>query len=85
VKKFGEKIAQDAGWINGGFFCFSKKILNYLEDDNSILEGKPLETLVQDNQLSGFVHDGFWQPMDTMRDKMTLEAIWQKGNAPWKR
>lgn len=85
VKKFGEKIAQDAGWINGGFFCFSKKILNYLEDDNSILEGKPLERLVQDNQLSGFVHDGFWQPMDTMRDKMTLEAIWQKGNAPWKR
>ena len=85
VKKFGEKIAQDAGWINGGFFCFSKKILNYLEDDNSILEGKPLERLVQDNQLSGFIHAGFWQPMDTMRDKMILEAIWQKGNAPWKR
>ena len=85
VKKFGEKIAQDAGLINGGFFCFSKKILNYLVDDNSILEGIPLERLVQDNQLSGFIHNGFWQPMDTMRDKMTLESIWQSGNAPWKR
>ena len=59
--------------------------MNYLADDNSILEGIPLERLVQDNQLSGFIHNGFWQPMDTMRDKMTLESIWQSGNAPWKR
>lgn len=85
VKKFGEKIAQDAGWINGGFFCFSKSILNYLENDQSVLEGPPLEKLVEENQLSAFTHDGFWQPMDTMRDKLVLESIWQKGEVPWKR
>ena len=85
VKKFGEKVAQDAGWINGGFFCFSKEIVRYLEDDQTVLEGSPLERLVSDGQLSAFVHEGFWQPMDTMRDKLVLESIWQKGKVPWKR
>jgi glucose-1-phosphate cytidylyltransferase len=85
VKKFGEKVAQDAGWINGGFFCFSKSILEYLENDQTVLEGRPLEKLVEENELSAFTHDGFWQPMDTMRDKLVLESIWQTGEAPWKR
>lgn len=85
VTKFGEKIAQDAGWINGGFFYFSKDVLNYLENDTTVLEGAPLEKLVGEKQLSAFKHDGYWQPMDTMRDKLILESTWQEGNAPWKR
>jgi len=85
VKKFGEKVAQEAGWINGGFFCFKKEILKYLENDQTVLERAPLENLALENQLSAFVHEGFWQPMDTMRDKLTLESIWQQGDAPWKR
>jgi glucose-1-phosphate cytidylyltransferase len=85
VKKFGEKVAQEAGWINGGFFCFKKEILKYLENDQTVLERAPLENLALENQLSAFVHEGFWQPMDTMRDKLILESIWQQGDAPWKR
>lgn len=85
VRKFGEKIVQDAGWINGGFFCCSKLILSYLENDQTVLEGSPLEKMVAEDQLSAFIHEGFWQPMDTMRDKLILESIWQKGEAPWKR
>lgn len=85
VKKFGEKVAQDAGWINGGFFCFSKSILDYLGNDQTVLEGPPLEKLVEEDQLSAYTHEGFWQPMDTMRDKLVLESIWQKGEVPWKR
>ena len=85
VIRFGEKVAQDAGWINGGFFYFSKSILDYLENDSTVLEGRPLEKLVEENQLSAFTHDGFWQPMDTMRDKLILESIWQGDEVPWKR
>jgi len=85
VTRFGEKVAQDAGWINGGFFCFSKSILDYLENDATVLEGPPLEKLVEENQLSAFTHDGFWQPMDTMRDKLILESTWQGEEVPWKR
>ena len=85
VTRFGEKVAQDAGWINGGFFYFSKSILDYLDNDSTVLEGRPLEKLVEENQLSAFTHDGFWQPMDTMRDKLILESIWQGDEVPWKR
>ena len=85
VKKFGEKVAQDAGWINGGIFYFSKSILKYLEDDQTILERRPLERLAEEGELSAFIHQGFWQPMDTMRDKMVLEEVWSSGQAPWKR
>lgn len=85
VTRFGEKVAQDAGWINGGFFYLSKSILDYLENDSTVLEGRPLEKLVQENQLSAFIHEGFWQPMDTMRDKLVLESIWQGKEIPWKR
>ncbi len=85
VTRFGEKVARDAGWINGGFFYLSKSILDYLENDSTVLEGRPLEKLVEENQLSAFTHDGFWQPMDTMRDKLILESIWQGEDIPWKR
>lgn len=85
VTKFGEKVPGDSGWINGGYFYLSKEFCNYLVDDKTILEGKPLEMLVAENQLSAFEHCGFWQPMDTMRDKKILEDIWINGNAPWKR
>jgi len=83
VIRFGEKIQQDAGWINGGYFYLSKDFCDYLEGDSTILEGKPLERLVEKGELMAFEHSGFWQPMDTMRDKATLEAIWSNGNAPW--
>lgn len=85
VTKFGEKVPQDAGWINGGFFYFKKSFCEYLEDDYTVLEGQPLERLVLEGQLSAYVHDGFWQPMDTLRDKKVLESIWREGNAPWSR
>ena len=85
VMKFGEKIPEDAGWINGGFFYLTKSFCNYLENDSTILEGAPLEKLVSEGQLSAFVHNGFWQPMDTIRDRKILETIWNEGKAPWKR
>ena len=84
VKHFGEKNQADAGWINGGYFYLSRDFCDYLEDDLTILEGRPLEKLVEENELMAFEHSGFWQPMDTMRDKVTLEAIWSNGKAPWR-
>lgn len=85
VKRFSEKNPQDAGWINGGFFCFSKAICDYVPGPMTSLESTPLEKLVEDEELSAFTHEGFWQPMDTLRDKKTLETLWQSGSAPWKR
>lgn len=83
VEKFSEKNPQDAGWINGGFFCFSKSICDFISDASTSLESIPLETLVAQKELSAFIHEGFWQPMDTLRDKNTLEALWVDGDAPW--
>lgn len=85
VEKFSEKNPQDAGWINGGFFYFSKSICDYISDSKTSLEGAPIERLVEERQLSAYLHEDFWQPMDTLRDKKTLESIWLDGNAPWKR
>ena len=85
VMRFSEKNPQDAGWINGGFFCFSKSICDYIPGPLTSLESTPLEKLVEEKELSAFTHEGFWQPMDTLRDKKTLESLWQDGNAPWKR
>lgn len=83
VKRFSEKNPQDVGWINGGFFCFSKEICDYIPGFEASLEGVPLEKLVSENQLAAYRHEGFWQPMDTLRDKNTLEMLWVEGNAPW--
>lgn len=83
VTKFAEKDPQDAGWINGGFFCLNKKVCEYISDSTTSFESEPLNHLVQIQELSAYEHSGWWQPMDTLRDKRTLEAVWDKGDAPW--
>jgi glucose-1-phosphate cytidylyltransferase len=81
---FSEKPAGDGNWVNGGFFVLSPKVLSYLEGDNTVWERGPLERLAREGQLSGFVHRGFWQPVDHLRDKQNLEELWLAGKAPWK-
>jgi glucose-1-phosphate cytidylyltransferase len=83
VTKFAEKDPQDAGWINGGFFCLNKKVCEFILDSTTSFESEPLNRLVQIQQLSAYEHHGWWQPMDTLRDKRALEAVWVKGDAPW--
>lgn len=84
VGKFIEKPSGDGGWINGGFFVFEKKIIDYIENDQTILEKEPLEKIVSENQLNSYKHYGFWQPMDTLRDKVYLEDLWNNNYCPWK-
>jgi glucose-1-phosphate cytidylyltransferase len=83
VCKFSEKSQADEGWINGGFFVFEPEVLNYLTDDETVLEREALENLAADGELVAYRHYGFWQPMDTLREKQQLEDLWQSGNAPW--
>jgi glucose-1-phosphate cytidylyltransferase len=83
VTKFAEKDPQDAGWINGGFFCLNKKVCEFISDSTTSFESEPLSHLVEIQELSAFEHHGWWQPMDTLRDKRTLESVWDKGDAPW--
>jgi glucose-1-phosphate cytidylyltransferase len=83
VKAFAEKPQVGEGWINGGFFVFEPGVFDYLDGDASVLERDPLEKLARDGQLMAFHHDGFWHPMDTLRDKELLERLWASGNAPW--
>lgn len=84
VAKFQEKPQGGEGWINGGFFVFEAKIFDYLENDMTFLEREPLENLAKDQQLMAFRHEGYWQCMDTLRDKSALEELWESGKAPWK-
>ncbi len=84
VQAFTEKPQAEGGWINGGFFVFEPGVLSYLADDSTILEREPLERLAADGQLMAFRHDGFFQPMDTVRDRDLLESLWAGGHAPWK-
>jgi glucose-1-phosphate cytidylyltransferase len=84
VKGFMEKPRGDGGLINGGFFVLSPKCLELIEGDQTSWESTPLVDLASRNQMQAFQHDGFWQPMDTLRDKIVLEDLWAKGNAPWK-
>jgi glucose-1-phosphate cytidylyltransferase len=84
VAEFSEKPQTSEGWINGGFFVFTSKVFDYLENDQTILERSPLERLSRDRQLHAFRHEGFWQPMDTLREKQLLESLWASGEAPWK-
>ncbi len=84
VKSFIEKPHGDGMYINGGFFILSPKVIDLIKDDSVIWESKPLETLASDGQLQAFNHNGFWQPMDTLRDKQYLEELWASGRAPWK-
>lgn len=85
VKGFIEKPKGDGGWINGGFFVLSPKVLDYISDDSTVWEAEPLEALAKDGQMQAFFHEGFWHPMDTLRDKNLLEEIWANDTAPWKR
>lgn len=84
VHSFQEKPNGDGSFINGGFFVLSPKVLDLIEGDSTIWEREPLESLAAAGQLSAFQHDGFWHPMDTLRDKNFLESLWQSGQAPWK-
>ncbi len=84
VRGFVEKPKGGGGWINGGFFMLSPKCLDYIEGDMSSWEGEPLAKIAEDGQLMAFEHRGFWQPMDTLRDKTQLEELWQTGRAPWR-
>ena len=84
VVAFQEKPVGDGGWINGGFFVLSPKVGEYIEGDSTVWERQPLERLAREGQLSAWFHHGFWQPMDTLRDKRYLEDLWVSNKAPWK-
>lgn len=84
VRGFVEKPRGDDGWINGGFFVLSPKVLDYIAGDDTVLEQEPLVRLSKEGQLSAYRHEGFWQCMDTLRDKNYLEGLWNSGKAPWK-
>jgi glucose-1-phosphate cytidylyltransferase len=84
VRGFSEKPQTSEGWINGGFFVFEPEVFDYLDGDATVLERAPLERLSRDKQLMAFRHEGFWQPMDTLREKELLEKLWQDNQAPWK-
>ena len=84
VNAFAEKPAGDGGRINGGFFVLSPKVLQYIEGDNTSWETEPLVRLAKERQLMAYSHSGYWQAMDTLRDKNHLEELWTGGSAPWK-
>ena len=85
VRSFNEKPEGDGGWINGGFFVAEPSVLDLVKDDATIWEREPLETLANSGELVAFKHEGFWMAMDTLRDKIRLEELWQSGNPPWKK
>jgi glucose-1-phosphate cytidylyltransferase len=84
VIKFQEKPIGDGGWINGGFFVLSPQVGNYIKDDATVWEQEPMQKLAEEGELSVYFHSGFWQPMDTLRDKRHLEDLWVSDKAPWK-
>lgn len=84
VRGFQEKPQGDGGWINGGYFVLSPKVIDEIEGHGTVWEREPMEKLAGTGQLSAYLHNGFWQPMDTLRDKTYLEELWQSGKAPWK-
>jgi glucose-1-phosphate cytidylyltransferase len=84
VGKFEEKPRGDGGWTNGGFFVLSAAVARYLEDDDTVWEQEPMRALAQEGQLACYRHEGFWQAMDTLRDRNHLEELWQSGAAPWR-
>ena len=84
VQAFKEKPQGDGGWVNGGFFVLEPSVLERIEGDHTLWEQEPLTSLARDGQLSAYKHHGFWQPMDTLRDRNYLEELWASGKAPWK-
>lgn len=84
ITQFREKPQGDGGWINGGFFVLSPAVIDYIDGDDTLWEREPMEKLAESGQMSAYLHKGFWQPMDTLRDKTHLEELWTSGTAPWK-
>ncbi|HXG67317.1 MAG TPA: glucose-1-phosphate cytidylyltransferase [Blastocatellia bacterium] len=84
VASFHEKPEREGAWINGGFFVLEPGVMDYIEGDSTVWEAESLQLLARDRQLSAYKHAGFWQPMDTLRDKNYLEEVWRGGKAPWK-
>ena len=84
ISTFSEKPKGDGAWINGGFFVLEPGVIEYITNDSTVWEREPMEKLSKDGMLSAYRHSGFWQPMDTLRDKNVLEELWQSGKAPWK-
>lgn len=84
INQFHEKPSGDGAWVNGGFFVLQPEVIDLIEDDSTSWELEPLQKLAHMDQLSAYKHDGFWQPMDTLRDKTYLEQLWQTDTAPWK-
>lgn len=84
ISQFKEKEIDGEDWINGGFFIANKKIFDYIDGDSTVLEKEPLINIATDGQLDMYKHNGFWQPMDTLKEKVDLEKLWNDGNAPWK-
>lgn len=84
VLDFKEKPQTESGWINGGFFVLEPEVFNFIEDDSTIWEREPIMRLVQEGKMAAFKHTGFWQPMDTLREKRLLEELWDSGQSPWK-
>jgi len=84
VSRFMEKPQAGEGWINGGFFVLDRKIMRYIDSDDTLWERQPMERLAADGELMAYRHEGFWQPMDTLREKRHLEELWSSGRAPWK-
>ncbi|HLS55128.1 MAG TPA: glucose-1-phosphate cytidylyltransferase [Zeimonas sp.] len=85
VPTFKEKPEGDGAWVNGGFFVLEKKVLELIDGDDTVWEREPMESLASSGQLAAYRHHGFWQPMDTLRDKQLLERLWDSGKAPWKK
>lgn len=84
IDSFQEKPQGDGAWINGGFFVLNQKVIDYIDDDHTVWEREPMERLAREGQMNAWLHRGFWQPMDTLRDKNHLDELWGSGKAPWK-
>jgi glucose-1-phosphate cytidylyltransferase len=84
VDRFSEKPQTGEGWINGGFFVLQRQALDYIDGDTTLWEREPMERLAKENELMAYRHEGFWQPMDTLREKRLLDELWESGRAPWK-
>lgn len=85
ISNFREKDRGNGAWVNGGFFVLEPGVMDYIADDSTVWEQEPLEKLARDGMLAAYKHYGFWQPMDSLRDKTVLEELWQSGKAPWKK
>ena len=84
IETFKEKPQGDGAWVNGGFFVLEPQVINYIKDDSTVWERDPMESLAREGKLAAYRHYGFWQNMDTLRDKNVLEELWQSSNPPWK-